>query len=288
MVLESLLSPWTAERRPSRLLLLGFVYCTIGVLLALWVFRTESSLIMVFLSSMAAIPLIYNIIQMEEKKDLQEMAERALLKEHAKALKAFILLFIGMTLAYAFWYVVFSGETIGVLFEAQSATIRAINGHFTASVTERLAEFSHIFLNNVRVLIFCILFSFLYGSGAIFILSWNASVIGTAMGNLVRNGLAEAAQLFGFEKVAHHFHVISYGLIRYAIHGVPEILAYFVAGLAGGIISVAAIKHDFGTQKFEHILLDSADLLLLALVILFGAGILEVWVTPFVMQFVAP
>ncbi len=277
MVLESLLTPWAAEHRPTKLLLLGALYCSVAIFLSLWVFRTESSLIMVFLSTMAAVPLMYNTIRYESAKDLQGLRETALLKEHAKALSAFIYLFIGMTIAYAFWYVVFSQSTITVLYEAQSATIQSISP--TGAATG-FNEFSTIFLNNVRVLVFCILFSFLYGTGAIFILSWNASVIGAAMGNLVRNGLADAAGLLGYERAAHYFHTISYGLLRYAIHGVPEILAYFIAGLAGGIISVAAVNHKLGSRKFEHILLDSADLLLLSLVILFVAGILEVWVTP--------
>jgi uncharacterized membrane protein SpoIIM required for sporulation len=282
VVLESLISPAKAEKRPARLVLLGFLYATVGVFIALWVFRTESSLIMVFLATMAAIPLIYNTMQLEEEKDLEGMEERWLLKEHAKALEAFMFLFVGMTVAYALWYVLLSPATISVLFQAQASTIKTINPGATGYAIGSFSTFTKIFLNNVRVLIFCILFSFLYGSGAIFILAWNGSVIGTAIGNFIRNGLAEASSLFGFEKVGHYFGHISYGLFMYAIHGIPEILAYFIAGLAGGIISIAAIRHDFGTQKFEHILLDSADLLLLSLIVLFIAGVLEVWVTPVV------
>lgn len=282
MVLESILSPAAAERRPSVLILLGALYATVGVFLALWVFKTESSLIMVFLSAMAAIPLMYNTIRMEEEKDLEGMEEKWLLKEHAKALEVFIFLFIGMTIAFSLWYVVLGPETVSILFKAQANTIKTINPGATGFVANGFATFTKIFLNNVRVLIFCILFSFLYGSGAIFILSWNGSVIGTAIGNFVRNNLAEAASHAGMAKTAHYFQTIGFGLFKYAIHGIPEILAYFVAGLAGGIISVAAIRHDFGTQKFEHILLDSADLLLLSLIILFAAGILEVWVTPLI------
>ena len=56
--------------------------------------------------------------------------------------------------------------------------------------------------------------------------------------------------------------------------------AYFAAGLAGGIISIAVIKHDFGTQKFEHVLLDSVDLILVAVFLLVLAGLIEVFVTP--------
>jgi uncharacterized membrane protein SpoIIM required for sporulation len=137
-----------------------------------------------------------------------------------------------------------------------------------------------IFLNNVKVLIFCILFSFLYGSGAIFILTWNASVIGAAAGNLIRTHMASAAAATGFSKAGAYLHASSLSVLRYAIHGIPEIAAYFIAGLAGGILSVAIIRHDFGTTNFEKILLDASDLILIAIFVLFVAAILEVFVTP--------
>lgn len=283
MVLESLITPAAAEKRPLQMVLLGFAYTTIGIFLALWVFQAESSLIMVFLAAMAAIPLIFNTVNLEEEKDLEGMEESWLLKEHGKALEAFIFLFIGMTVAFALWYVILNSATISILFQSQASTIKSINPGVTGfAASEEFGTFTRIFLNNVRVLIFCILFSFLYGSGAIFILAWNGSVIGTAIGNFIRGNLSEAASMLGLEKVGQYFGIISFGLLKYSIHGIPEILAYFVAGLAGGIISIAVIRHDFGSQKFEHILLDSADLLLLSLIILFLAGVLEVWVTPLI------
>lgn len=284
MVLESILTPFKAEQKPVKLLFLGAVFASVAIVLSLWIFKSQSSLIMVFLTSMAALPLIYNTIKMEEEKDLEGMGEKWLLKEHAKALKAFIFLFIGATIAYSFWYVFLSSSTVNILFQTQTATINAINSKVTGhlSFNANMGFFSKIFLNNIKVLIFCILFSFIYGSGAIFILTWNASVIGTAIGNFMRGELASAAQLIGFDKIAHYFQVISIGLLRYSIHGIPEILAYFVGGLAGGIIGIAVIKHDFGTTKFEHILLDSADLLLISLGILFLAAVLEVFVTPII------
>ncbi|MBU1198448.1 MAG: stage II sporulation protein M [Nanoarchaeota archaeon] len=282
MVLESLVSPFKAEQKPVKLLFLGAVFCSIAILLSLWIFKSQASLIMVFLISMAALPLVFNTIKMEEEKDLEGMEEKWLLKEHVKALKVFMYLFIGVTVAFSFWYLLLPSATVTGLFQSQTATINAINGRVTGHLgfSANMGFFSKIFLNNVKVLIFCILFSFVYGSGAIFILMWNASVIGTAIGNFMRSEIAKAVHLIGFEKVAHYFQVISLGLLRYSIHGIPEILAYFVGGLAGGIIGIAIIKHDFGTNKFEHILLDSADLLLLSLGILFIAAILEVFVTP--------
>ncbi|MFC1648329.1 stage II sporulation protein M [Nanoarchaeota archaeon] len=280
MVLESLTSPFSAEAHPRKMIFLGFLYISIAMFLATWIFKSQASLVMVFLATMAAVPLIYNTIQQEESKDMEGLGEVWLLKEHWKALSVFMWLFIGVTIGVAFWYVVLPAETVSNLFATQTNTINAINARVTEAFN--IDVFARIFFNNVKVLIFCILFSFLYGAGAIFILTWNASVIGTAIGNFVRSSLASYAEMAGFAKATGYFTVIGLGLFRYAIHGIPEILAYFTAGLAGGIISVAVIRHDFRTRKFEHVLLDSADLLMISIAILLLAAILEVGVTPFI------
>ncbi|MGM5480981.1 MAG: stage II sporulation protein M [Nanobdellota archaeon] len=344
MVLESLSNPFKAERHPSKLILLGFFYTSIAIILALWVFAQQASLVFIFFAVMSAIPLMFNIIKDEEKKDVSDFHEVALLKEHSKALRAFMNLFIGMTLAVAAWYVfipaaiflttisalfvffdiedlkkrlgdhhkwfkrnatvllliiaIVLGMGLGLasvegyaqtshfkLFSVQIDTINQINGRVTGLAagveeTTMIDDFSRIFFNNMKVLTFCILFSFLYGAGAIFILAWNASVIGTAIGNYIRTNLATLANQVGLEKVAGYLSVVSIGLFKYVIHGVPEILAYFIAALAGGIISIGVIRHDFKGRKFEHIILDAADLVLLSIAVLFIAAVLEVWITP--------
>ena len=52
------------------------------------------------------------------------------------------------------------------------------------------------------------------------------------------------------------------------------------AGLAGGIISIAVIRHDYGTKEFERIVLDASDLILISLAVLAVAAVVEVYVTP--------
>ncbi len=285
MVLESIMNPAKAERKPLEMMGIGFLYTLIAIMLALWIFYNYSSMIFVFLVSVAAIPLMYNTIKYEEKKDMEDLEEVVLLKEHSKALKFFMYLFIGITIAATTAYVLLPSETVGVVFESQTSTINSINGQVVGSMTgnvlkEQFGIFTQIFLNNIKVMIFCGLFSFIYGAGAIFILSWNASVIGVAMGNFIRGNIATYANAVGLEKAGYYFQTISIGLLKYVIHGIPEVAAYFAAGLAGGIISIAIIRHDFGTRKFEHILLDSADLFLISIGLLLLAAILEVWVTP--------
>lgn len=283
MVLESLINPQKAEKIPVRMILFGFIYASIAIGIGLWVFYSYASMLFVFLAAIAAVPLMYNTIKHEEEKDTQDLSEKLLLKEHTKALSFFMYLFLGLTLACVFWYTILPSATVSTLFESQTNTINTINGNITGFFSmESFQAFTKVFLNNIKVMIFCAIFSLLYGAGAIFIMSWNASVIGAAIGNFIRGNLASYADHIGLDKAAQYMSVISIGLLKYVIHGVPEILAYFTAGLAGGIISIAIIRHDFGTRKFEHILLDSADLFLLSIGMIFVAAVLEVWITPLI------
>lgn len=279
MVIESILNPFTAAKRPWELFIIGLVYGSAALFLSLWIFEEYASLVMVFLAVMACLPTFYKTIKAEEEKDLLLNSERQLLKEHTKAVMLLLLLFLGLTVAFSFWYTVLPSEISNNVFKVQTRTIASLNQQVTASVA-KFNLLNKIFLNNIKVLIFCILFSFIYGSGAIFILAWNASVIGAAAGNFIRTHLADYAGAVGFAKIAGYFHAGSLSILRYSIHGIPEILAYIIAGMAGGILSVAIIKHDFGTKNFERILLDSSDLILMAVFVLFVAALLEVFITP--------
>lgn len=279
MVLESLTNPFRAEARPWPLFLIGFVYASAAALLSVWIFADYASLVMVFLTALAAVPLFYNTMRVEEEKDIILQGEKSMLKEHSKALTFFMFMFLGMVVAYTLWYVVLPSAISGSLFSVQSQTIAGLNQQVTGQFA-RADLLSRIFLNNIKVLVFCILFSFIYGMGAIFILTWNASVIGVAAGNFIRTQMAAYANSIGLAKFSAYLYVVSLSFVRYFIHGIPEVLAYFVAALSGGIISVALMKHDFGTKNFEKILLDASDLLLLGIGLLFIAAIIEVYITP--------
>ncbi|MBI5388835.1 stage II sporulation protein M [Candidatus Woesearchaeota archaeon] len=280
MVLEALIDPTKAERKQWVMFFIGFLYSSVALGLGYWVFQSNAGLVMVFLTVLAVVPLMYNTIKLEEMKDLNISDERTLLREHGKALSFFMFLFFGIVISCMVWYIVLPSGVVSSLFSIQSSTIAEVNGKITGDVVLELGLFWKIFSNNLWVLMFCIVFAFLYGFGAIFILTWNASVIGVALGNFVRSGLAEIATKEGVTTLANYFQIISLGILRYAVHGIPEVLAYFVGGLAGGIISVAVIKHDFGSNRFGTIVTDSLDLFIIALGLLFVAALLEVFVTP--------
>ena len=283
MVFESIVSPESAEKRPWITFFLAFGLTSIAIFLAHYIFPQHSSLSIVFLTTLFFVPLFYRTMIYEEEKDIKEnVEERHLLKEHARALWFFLYLFMGMTLAFMFWHALISttgimGMDAEVVFEVQQSTIEHINNPVQGKVVEgglgrSLALAGSIFENNLKVMIFCILFSFIYGAGAIFILTWNASVIGLALSNYALSILAaQTASGYAFASGC--------SLVRYMIHGIPEIAAYFIAALAGGIMSVALVRYHFGSEKFEKVVVDASTLVLIAVGVLLIAMIIEVFVS---------
>ena len=271
--------PTKAEQRPWQMFFVGFLFTLLGVFLSLIIFREYASLIMVFLIVMVSFPLIYNTIKLEEIKDEHMKTEKELLKEHVKALSVFMFLFLGITMTLVVLYVFLPVNITDALFHVQTSTIHNINSNINGNAVTG-SYFQTIFFNNMRVLSICILFSFLYGTGAMFILTWNASVIAAAIGDFIKTNISIVAASLGSVPMSEMFSTFSVGVMRYMIHGFFEILAYFVAGLAGGIISVAIIRHQLGEDKFEKIIFDVSELLVISIVILLFAGLVEVYVTP--------
>ncbi|MBW3003634.1 stage II sporulation protein M [Candidatus Woesearchaeota archaeon] len=272
MVLESIINPFKAQRRPWIMLLVGLLYSSVAVFLALWIFRDNADLVMVFFTVMACMPFFYFTVKNEEQKSSKFKSESSILKSHSTAISSLIYLFIGIVLSFSFWYVIFPPALTQAAFAIQTKTILSINNQISGAFSQPFNTFIRIFFNNMKVLTFCILFAFIFGLGAVFILTWNASVIAVAIGNFIKSHLTTHQGAY--------LQAVSLGLTRYFLHGIPEIAAYFIGGLAGGVISVAVIRHSIGTRRFEKTLLDSSGLILLAILVLVIAALMEVYLTP--------
>ncbi len=293
-MLETLINPKKAERRPWEMFFIGFLYAGLSILIADFlflknpVFTNYISILIVCFTVMFSIPFFFYIIKIEEEKDIQIKSEKKLLRQHSRAINALLFLFLGYIVAFSVFYIVMPQNTTKINFKIQVETYCLVNARHNfddcvenylsgkyilegrttkgqvPSIREGMSRVSIILSNNFYVLLFCLLFSFLFGAGAIFILAWNGSVIAAAIGMFARKNIAE----------------LPLGFLRYLIHGLPEIASYFVIALAGGIIGTAIIKHEFGHKKFWHILQDSLDLIIIALLILIVAAFIEVFVTP--------
>lgn len=269
MVLEGLVKPFKAEKRPVEMFFIGVLFSSIAIVLSIFVFSPYSSIVAIALTAIVCIPLIYGIIRMEERKSLEIRREAALVKEHGRALLFFMFLFLGFVVSFALWYTFLPQAYVEEVFVVQTDTISGVFNSFTGAAVSPVKVASTLLGHNLKVMVFCLIFAFFYGFGAIFILTWNASVIGAAVGDIVRSNISS-----GF------ISNISSGLLKYLVHGIPEMIAYFTAGLAGGIISIAVINHDLRGSRFRKIIRDSADLIIVSVILLVAAALLEVFVSP--------
>ena len=278
---EMILNPRRSERRPWEMLFVGLVYASLSVLLVDFIFSSDivlakfSGILIVTFTVMFSIPFFYYMIKIEEEKDTQIESSISLLKEHGKAIHSLLWLFLGFIIAFSFWFIVL-GSTDN--YRAQIETFCIINSpsNFDGCINQYGVSTSStgfatstsllggIFTNNLYVLIFTIIFSIIFGAGGIFILAWNATVISAAVVIFSDSSLIK----------------LPISISRYLIHGIPEIAAYFIGTLAGGIIGISIIKKEYKTEKFWNILHDSLLMIIIAIVILVFAALIEVFITP--------
>ena len=165
---------------------------------------------------------------------------------------SFVAIFAGMTLVFSILYLLLPPEIAEISFQTQINEIKAIRGYFWFGGT-----FQTILINNIGVLFLSFLFSFIYGSGAIFVLAWNASILATASSMLAKS-------LGGAYK-------LPIALLSYIPHGSLEIVAYFLAAMAGGIASY----HLTRSNDVKSLLGDSLFLLSLGILFLLLGAIVE-------------
>ena len=271
MVIEGIFSPTHARGHPWELFFIGLVYSVIAVVMSLWVFRGHASIVMVAFTVIAALPFVHKMISTEGEYDLIHNSERTLMQEHSKAISMFVFLFIGMVAGYSLLYLMLPDAVVIDVFEVQHGAINtdiAATGNFIEPTT----ALSQILANNLIVLLLSVVFSFLYGAGALFIITWNASVMATVIGYFIKTNIVADG--------SSYLVVTTQGLVRYMLHGIPEIAAFMLAGLASGIVSFALLKHDWDSPNFKLVLKDASFLFLLSLVFVLMAGMIEVYITP--------
>lgn len=282
-MLESIINPKKVEKGPWKMFFVGLVYASLSLLLVHWFFKGDpvlskfSGMIVVTFCVMFSLPFIYYIIKQEEEEDEQVEGFFSVWKTHSDAIYAFMWLFLGFIIAFSFWYIVLQNSS---LLNAQIETYCMINSPgniencvakydfnqktFSTGAATQETRFLSIIENNVYVMIFTLLFSLIFGAGAIFVLAWNASVIAGAIGIFTKYQITE----------------IPFGIARYMIHGFPEIAAYFITALAGGIFGVGIIRNGIRNPKFLRILENVIILLFIAIIILIIAAAIEVYFTP--------
>jgi len=271
-MLESILNPKEARNNMLEVFVVSAVFTIVSAIFSYYLFPKYSSVLICAFITVLFAPFFQRMFSAEEAKEefaARHGTDKNLFQRHAHVLKIYSAYFLGVIVMTSLIFAFLPVSTKTVLFDMQISEVERLSG---MSVTGNVVNFgvaSGIFANNVIVLMFAFILSFLFGTGAIFILSWNASVIAVYVGGYVNSLIAR-----GMVPGLAYVYGMPYALLSITMHGIPEIFGYFFAGMAGGILSVGIIHEKIGSRQMKKVFFDS--------LILLGFGVFSLFVGAFI------
>ncbi|MFA4946311.1 MAG: stage II sporulation protein M [Candidatus Micrarchaeia archaeon] len=266
MVLDHLITPNKAAGKPHAMLVLGALFVSFGILVEYFLPSMGGSALV--FAVLPAVPLFWSLLAREEEKDECVRAsslvdavkkEGALLSRHSRLVKIYAFFFLGAVLAFTAWYALLPADAGARVFAPQLEEVSAIQGLTTGwSFNVQRAWF--LFSHNLGVLALMLAFCLLYGIGSVYLLVWNAAILGVVLGEAVKAG-----GVMGFV----------YGFLGLLPHGSLEIAGYFVASIAGGILSAGLTKSRHCPGGMRQVLVDTATLALASVALIALGALLE-------------
>ncbi len=284
MVLEAIVSGKELMKHPLVMLFIAILFSSTGMWLAFFTFPGSSSILGIAFVTIALVPVMHSIFVREEAIEAETGHWTPnFIQRHFTLIKIYAWFFIGLIICYAFWYAILPVETRSVVFSEQEGTLGSIEalkssmtGNFTLANSPCAKNegcwFNLIFFNNAFVMLLSVLFSFVYGAGAVFLIGWNASVIGVVIGRDVLQTMAVNGNFL------QAFGTGLYNALGLLPHGLPESIGYFFGAIAGGIIGVAVMKRSYKPHELRIIGKDAIVSIGIALVLLFIGAWIEAMV----------
>jgi len=266
MVLESLFTTKKIIEKPTYMLVLSVIISFTSIMLAYFIFPEYGGVVFPLLVTVGMAPIFYNIFNYDEKVE-EKQAERKINKgffqRHGETIWLFSLFFIGVFIVTFTVSLITPENIISSLFKPQLDSI-----NFSKSISGNMINqniLNIIVFNNLKIMLFAFVLSLVLSTGALWILGWNASVLGVYFAGFIKN------ELF------MEFASSTAGIFP---HMPIELVAYFLAGLSGGILSAGLIreKHNFMSKEFRLVFRDSLLLFAFAVFAICIGAIIEVYV----------
>ena len=247
-------------------------------------FPTHASVLSVAFITIGVVPLLHIILSRETDDEVHcRKSAPTFFARHFNLIQLYLWVFVGIILSFSVVYVISPPAERTLLFSEQigefcaisgsdactgNSPLSAISGKATAMAfdecknpaTSTVASCTGFILgSNSKVLFAVIGLSIIYGAGAIFIIAWNASILGVFFG----------------EMFLMNEHVKSFGFLQSMLvgHGPPELFAYIFGALAGAILSAIISRGEFFTHNFYVLLTDVVFLAALAIFsVIYGAA----------------
>ncbi|MBI2573469.1 stage II sporulation protein M [Candidatus Woesearchaeota archaeon] len=267
MVLEHIFPEDWLESKGIFSFILGVIYSIIGMVIASFLFPGDPALVSVAITSMLLLPELYKIFSIEERNERleQKVSMKSLWRDDIAVVRVYVFIFLGILLTYSIGTILLPSYQTNTLFREQ-LEIRFGQGFAGNAIAFTDSLFTSILSNNFMVLMACFIMALLTGDGAIFLISWNASVWGSIFGITAKN----AAQFSG----ENAFYVFLIVMLVVFPHMIIEGIAYFLAAISGSVISKDVLLEGFASDRFFEVFGFNLYLFIFALIFLIlGAGI---------------
>ncbi|MBI4139954.1 stage II sporulation protein M [Candidatus Woesearchaeota archaeon] len=264
MVVERLLPLEFLKRSHWAGFVVGWSYCLISMVIALYTFPQDPALVTVGLTSILLLPSLGRFSALERSIESNEGSVnlRGIFRANKDFYMTYLAIFFGMFFVFAIFAILLPSLASSKLFETQLAILtgRAFNPGL----------FLQLLSNNIVVLLACFLLSLVAGNGSIFLITWNASVWGTIFG-ITAKSAATALQ-------GNPFILFILVLISVFPHVFLEISSYIVGTISGAVISDSVIDDGVKSEKFFKVLGYNLVLFAIALALLVVGGLVEAYV----------
>lgn len=265
MVLETLFPVKKIIKHPIDMFIFSMVITFVSIYIANLIFPGPSTgKIVILFITMSVAPMIYMILEKEEeseRKIAEQKRSEGFFQRYEDIIWLFTLFFLGVFIAIFVFSLLSPESYVEEVFEDQILEIERISTLSGSFASPDILEL--IVKNNLRVMGLSFFLSFLLGVGSIVILSWNASILALYLASFIRKGL---------------FNEFVSRTITLVPHAPMEITSYFIAGIAGGILSMGIIKERPLSREFRLIFRDSLILMGMAVFLVFMSALLEVFV----------
>ncbi|MFT4326016.1 MAG: stage II sporulation protein M [Candidatus Woesearchaeota archaeon] len=253
-------------------LLIGFLFSSLSLLIAQYLFRHNIHLIgttTIFFTVIFTMPILNHILTEEEKI---ERKKGNFFKKNDTIIDFYLYFFLGVFMlfllaAFITPEYVFSKDDFYNIDTTAVQTVE-IGRNLPPPVVNDAHLVREIITNNIYIVLITFALSLLFGAGSIYIVVLNASMAAALLADLTIKNIGSNFML----SFACNWSLLS-------LHLVPEMLGFLVAAIAGGILYIDFKKEKFRSKNFEEVSLDSLKLLgISALLIIFGA-LIEVYMT---------
>ena len=277
MVLELIFKTKDSIRKPVDALILGIIIPSIAFVTSSLLFSGYSvsyliGISTIFFTVVLSLPTFNNLYRYEEK--IEVIDKKSFFHRHKNIIDFFIYFFIGtfivfFILSFLFPDKVFSKDN---LYGGEYQSVETLREKYNTNLPPPTLQgnlLNRIFYNNMRVLIISFVLSFFYGSGALFLITLNASVFASEFVKAI-----QIKSPFFFDTMSN-FYFIGCNFSILFLHMIPEVSSYLVAAIAGGVLSKAVMKENLLSKQFLNVLQNVILLIILSFALVFIAAGIE-------------